>query len=364
MVDVGLGLARLAHRRPDRSEPGTSRRSATDGGRRGGERRRSISSRSRRRPCCWPPKSRTRDRRQARYREAMERAYGWFLGGNDLGIEVADPGSGRRLRRPDARRRQREPGRGVDAHVADGRSSTSAPLARADTTQLGPPDDRPLSARRRDRSPTRCSSRARLESDPDRRRPPVPGELRLQRRVRRRVDDETILLLRVEDLRGISQLHVARSADGDRRWRFDPEPLLRSDADTYPEEIWGCEDPRLTWLPEREEWAIAYTAYSRRGPLVSLAMTTRLPDRAATRAGDAARGQGRGPVPAPVRRSLGDDPSSLAAARWGAHVDLILARPAALGRPHAACSRRATAPGGMPARSVSGRRRSRRRTAG
>ena len=31
-----------------------------------------------------------------------------------------------------------------------------------------------------------------------------------------RVGDETILLVRVEDLRGISQLHVARSADGDR----------------------------------------------------------------------------------------------------------------------------------------------------
>jgi predicted GH43/DUF377 family glycosyl hydrolase len=88
-----------------------------------------------------------------------------------------------------------------------------------------------------------------------------------------RVGDETILLLRIEDLRGISQLHVARSADGVTDWRFDPEPLLRSDVDHYPEEIWGCEDPRLTWLPEREEWAIAYTAYSRRGPLVSLAMT-------------------------------------------------------------------------------------------
>jgi len=88
-----------------------------------------------------------------------------------------------------------------------------------------------------------------------------------------RVEDETVLLLRVEDLRGISQLHVARSADGVRDWRFDPEPLLRSDVEHYPEEIWGCEDPRLTFLPEREEWAIAYTAYSRRGPLVSLAMT-------------------------------------------------------------------------------------------
>jgi predicted GH43/DUF377 family glycosyl hydrolase len=87
------------------------------------------------------------------------------------------------------------------------------------------------------------------------------------------VDGETVLLVRVEDLRGISQLHVARSADGVSDWRFDPTPLLQSDEDNWPEEIWGCEDPRLTWLPEREEWAIAYTAYSRRGPLVSLATT-------------------------------------------------------------------------------------------
>lgn len=88
-----------------------------------------------------------------------------------------------------------------------------------------------------------------------------------------RIGDETILLARIEDLRGISHLHVARSHDGESDWRFDPEPLLRSDADNYPEEIWGCEDPRLTWLAEREEWSIAYTAYSRRGPLVSLAMS-------------------------------------------------------------------------------------------
>jgi predicted GH43/DUF377 family glycosyl hydrolase len=88
-----------------------------------------------------------------------------------------------------------------------------------------------------------------------------------------RVANETVLLVRVEDLRGISQLHVARSADGVSDWRFDAEPLLRSDVDHYPEEIWGCEDPRLTWLPEREEWIIAYTAFSRRGPLVSMAMT-------------------------------------------------------------------------------------------
>lgn len=100
-----------------------------------------------------------------------------------------------------------------------------------------------------------------------------------------RVGDETLLLVRVEDMRGISQLHVARSADGESGWRFDPEPLLRADVDRDPEETWGCEDPRLTWVPERGEWIIAYTAYSRRGPLVSLATTTDF--RSVTRLGPA-----------------------------------------------------------------------------
>jgi predicted GH43/DUF377 family glycosyl hydrolase len=87
-----------------------------------------------------------------------------------------------------------------------------------------------------------------------------------------RVGNETVLLLRVEDLRGISQLHVARSKDGVGNWQVDDRPLLAPDAG-HPEEVWGCEDPRLVYLPEREEWAITYTAYSGRGPLVSLAMT-------------------------------------------------------------------------------------------
>ena len=51
---------------------------------------------------------------------------------------------------------------------------------------------------------------------------------------------------------------MARSADGVTDWRFDPEPLLQADVDRDPEETWGCEDPRVTWLPERDEWAIAY----------------------------------------------------------------------------------------------------------
>jgi predicted GH43/DUF377 family glycosyl hydrolase len=92
------------------------------------------------------------------------------------------------------------------------------------------------------------------------------------------VGGETLLLVRVEDLRGISSLHVARSRDGVTDWRFDATALIIPEPDKHPEEIWGCEDPRLTWLPEREEWAIAYTAYSRRGPLVSLAMSNDFTD--------------------------------------------------------------------------------------
>ena len=87
------------------------------------------------------------------------------------------------------------------------------------------------------------------------------------------IDGETVLLMRVEDLRGISHLTVARSDDGRTGWRVDPEPTVMPDPDHHPEEVWGIEDPRITWLPERQEWAVAYTAYSRRGPLVSLATT-------------------------------------------------------------------------------------------
>lgn len=89
-----------------------------------------------------------------------------------------------------------------------------------------------------------------------------------------RVGDETVLLLRVEDFRGISHLEVARSSDGVSGWRFDGGALLAPEPECRPEEVWGCEDPRLTWLPELGEWAIAYTSYSRVGPLVSLAMTS------------------------------------------------------------------------------------------
>lgn len=87
------------------------------------------------------------------------------------------------------------------------------------------------------------------------------------------VDGETVLIMRVEDRRGISHLTVARSPDGVSDWRVDAEPTFVSDPYEHPEEVWGIEDPRVTWLPEMGVWLVAYTAYSRRGPLVSLATT-------------------------------------------------------------------------------------------
>jgi predicted GH43/DUF377 family glycosyl hydrolase len=88
------------------------------------------------------------------------------------------------------------------------------------------------------------------------------------------VGDETILLVRVEDRRGHSHLTVARSNDGLSSWRIDSRPSFAPDPAHFSEEAWGVEDPRLTWIEDRGQWIIAYTAYSPSGPLVSLAATT------------------------------------------------------------------------------------------
>ncbi|MBW2133141.1 MAG: glycosidase [Deltaproteobacteria bacterium] len=87
------------------------------------------------------------------------------------------------------------------------------------------------------------------------------------------INDETLLLMRVEDRRGISYLTVARSTDGVSGWRIDSGPTLAPDFDTHPEEIWGIEDPRVTRIDALDLWAVLYTAYSRGGPLVSPATT-------------------------------------------------------------------------------------------
>jgi predicted GH43/DUF377 family glycosyl hydrolase len=93
-----------------------------------------------------------------------------------------------------------------------------------------------------------------------------PGATRL-------ADGTTLLLCRVEDRRGISHLCAARSRNGVDGWEIDPQPTLAPDPEHHPEEIWGVEDPRVTFVPELKKFAVTYTSYSRGGPGVSLALT-------------------------------------------------------------------------------------------
>jgi predicted GH43/DUF377 family glycosyl hydrolase len=93
-----------------------------------------------------------------------------------------------------------------------------------------------------------------------------PGATRLP-------DGTTLLLCRVEDRRGLSHLCAARSANGVDGWAIDPEPTLCADPERYPEELWGIEDPRITFVEELGRYAVAYTAFGKAGPGVSLALT-------------------------------------------------------------------------------------------
>jgi predicted GH43/DUF377 family glycosyl hydrolase len=87
-------------------------------------------------------------------------------------------------------------------------------------------------------------------------------------------DGTTLLLCRVEDRRGHSHLCAARSAHGTDGWQIDTVPTLNPDPERYPEELWGIEDPRITYMEELGKYAVVYTAFSKSGPGVALALTT------------------------------------------------------------------------------------------
>ncbi|MGH7872943.1 MAG: glycosidase, partial [Candidatus Binatia bacterium] len=86
------------------------------------------------------------------------------------------------------------------------------------------------------------------------------------------------LLCRVEDRRGHSHLCAARSSNGVSGWRVDPAPTLMPEPENYPEELWGIEDPRITYISEINQYAVVFTAYSQAGPGVSLALTENFVD--------------------------------------------------------------------------------------
>lgn len=84
----------------------------------------------------------------------------------------------------------------------------------------------------------------------------------------------TLLLSRVEDRKGFSHLAKSISKDGVSNWIFDKGPTIQGEPSIHPEERWGIEDPRITWMSNLEKWAVTYTSFSRAGPLVSLALTS------------------------------------------------------------------------------------------
>ena len=102
---------------------------------------------------------------------------------------------------------------------------------------------------------------------------PYPAHTVFNAGATRLADGTTLLLCRVEDRRGLSHLCAARSRNGIDNWAIDPVPTLLPDPERYPEELWGIEDPRITFVEELGKYVVAYTAYSRGGPGVALALT-------------------------------------------------------------------------------------------
>ncbi len=111
------------------------------------------------------------------------------------------------------------------------------------------------------------------QSTAERGRLAVRGAHGIQPGAARLPSGETLLLVRVEDRRGISHLTAARSTDGVTDWRIDAQPTFRAQPHEYPEELWGVEDARIVRLESLGSFAVTYTAYSRAGPLIALAMT-------------------------------------------------------------------------------------------
>jgi predicted GH43/DUF377 family glycosyl hydrolase len=93
-----------------------------------------------------------------------------------------------------------------------------------------------------------------------------PGAVRLD-------NGKTLLLVRCEDFRGISHLTTAVSENGVDGWHISDRPTLTPDATNFPEEMWGIEDARVTWVPDFGQFIVAYTAFGEGGPGVALALT-------------------------------------------------------------------------------------------
>src|SRR5436853_6954980 len=66
-------------------------------------------------------------------------------------------------------------------------------------------------------------------------------------------DGSTLVLCRVEDRRGLSHLCAARSRNGVYGWEIDSQPALMPSPNESPEERWGMEDRRITFVLELDQ---------------------------------------------------------------------------------------------------------------
>ena len=143
--------------------------------------------------------------------------------------------------------------------------------------------------------------------------------------------DETILLVRVEDRRGLSHLTVARSNDGVSNWQIDAKPSFAPDPENYEEEAWGVEDPRLTWVEDLGH-GLSPTRPSRRAVLWFPWPNHGLPVVYAAGTDDAAGRQGRSHLSTQVWESVCHDSSAGVRGEFrSTHLAVVLPRLGSLG---------------------------------
>lgn len=75
-----------------------------------------------------------------------------------------------------------------------------------------------------------------------------------------KIQDEILLLVRVEDMSGYSHLTIVRSEDGKTNWQIDSEPTLKANI-SFGEFKYGLEDPRVVWIKERKEYIIICVSF-------------------------------------------------------------------------------------------------------
>ncbi len=182
-----------------------------------------------------------------RWRKEARRAFEWFLGRNDLNLPVYDPTTGgcRDGLHPD----RLNENQGAESTLAflqallELRLAENVLISTGGTKPMN--NQHPELFHRHERNPILTAADW-----------PYPVNSVFNPGATLLPDGTTLLLCRVEDRRGHSHLCAARSANGVDGWQIDPQPTLLADPEHFPEELWGIEDPRITYVPELSQYAV------------------------------------------------------------------------------------------------------------